>query len=44
MYKRFARTVVLVAEYSGLYLLERKVPKSKLEVVYKWVLWKTSLP
>mgnify|MGYP000386929992 CR=1 FL=1 len=37
MYKRFARTVVLVAEYSGLYLLERKVPKSKLEVVYNGI-------
>ena len=34
MYKRYARTVVLVAKYSGEYLLKRGVPKSKLQVVY----------
>lgn len=37
MYKKFARTVVLVAEYSGKYLLERKVPRRKMEVVYNGI-------
>lgn len=34
IYKRCAKTVVLVAKYSGEYLLERGVPESKLKVVY----------
>lgn len=34
MYKRYAKAVVLVAKYSGEYLLEHGVPKSKLKVVY----------
>lgn len=37
MYKKYARTVVLVAKYSGEYLLERHVPESKLEVVYNGI-------
>lgn len=37
MYKKYARKVVLVAKYSGEYLLERHVPESKLEVVYNGI-------
>ena len=37
MYKKYARTVVLVAKYSGEYLLERHVPESKFEVVYNGI-------
>lgn len=37
MYKRFAQTVILVAKYSGEYLLERGVPQRKLQVVYNGI-------
>lgn len=37
MYKRFAHTVILVAKYSGEFLLERNVPKHKLAVVYNGI-------
>ena len=37
MYRKYASTVVLVAKYSGEYLLERGVPENKLEVVYNGI-------
>ena len=37
IYKKYANTVILVAKYSGEYLLERKVPVEKLEVVYNGI-------
>ena len=37
MYKRFAHTIIIVAKYSGEYLLEQNVPKKKLKVVYNGI-------
>lgn len=37
LYKKYAKTVVLVSKYSGEYLLERGVPECKLEVVYNGI-------
>ncbi|MCM1515091.1 MAG: glycosyltransferase family 4 protein [Paraprevotella sp.] len=36
-YKRYAKTVVLVAKYSGKYLLEHHVPEDKMKVVYNGI-------
>lgn len=37
MYKKYTKTVVLVAKYSGEYLNERGVPECKMEVVYNGI-------
>lgn len=37
IYRRYAKTVVLVAKYSGEYLLEHDVPEKKMVVVYNGI-------
>lgn len=37
VYKRYAKTVILVAKYSGKYLIERGVPLEKMQVVYNGI-------
>ena len=42
IYKKYAKTVIIVAQYSGIFLAEQGVPNSKMTVVYNGI--STNLP